>query len=85
MKKNKILKLEFERGDYAETPQGFFIYLGENLWVDRDSLTLYQGKNQYSVLEGHNLNLTLFYICEGKVVKHLLKGIPEQKDCYVKQ
>lgn len=85
MKKTELISIIFERGDYMETPQGFFIYLGNSLWINRDSYTLYQGVYKVAFTKGSNCNLNLRYICEGDVVKHLLKGIPEQKDVYVKQ
>lgn len=85
MKKKEFTEIIFERGDYVEQPQGFFIYLGNNLWLNRSSHTLYKGSNRCLFPKGCFPRLNLFYICEGDIVNHLLKGIPEQNDCYVKQ
>lgn len=88
MKKIELILLTFERGDYVETFQGFFIYLGNSLWLSRDTHALYKGKNQYTIpkeRKDHRIAITLSFICEGDVVTHLLKGIPEQKDIYARQ
>lgn len=85
MKKKEYITIVFERGDYVELYQGIFIYLGDGLWMDRDSHALYRGSSTTMFEKGKNLKLVLFYICEGKIVNHLLEGIPEQKDVYVRK
>lgn len=85
MKKREFNEITFERGDYVELSQGFFIYLGNNLWLNRDSHTLYRGSNKCLFPKGSSPHFTFSYICEGDIVNHLLEGMPEQKDIYVKQ
>lgn len=83
MKKEKINKIMFERGDYVEQFGSIYIYLGNTMWMSKNSGDIFTGPSTYTIREGYNLNLKLRYVMNGQEALVLFDGIPKQKDCYI--
>lgn len=74
----------FHRGDVVEFESTLYMYLGNNVWMGKDTHTLYHGRNTVTVSGNRNVHLGLTYIAEGKVANTLFQGIPEINDILLK-
>lgn len=74
----KITKtIYFHRGDVVESEGTLYIYLGKNVWMSKDTHTIYHGRNTVAVSDNRDINLGLTYITDGSVIDTILEGIPK--------